>query len=80
MHLQRASLERQVLRERRVRFFPAVRFKPGTAGWEGRTLPLRYAIPPESNLSFCDETLQRIDTKAHSFVSASEECLEIKQG
>ena len=24
---------------------PAERFKPGTAGWEAQTLPLRYAMP-----------------------------------
>ena len=26
--------------------FPAVRFEPGTAGYEARTLPLCYAVPP----------------------------------
>ena len=30
-----------------VRFFPAVRFEPGTAGYEARTLPLCYAVPPK---------------------------------
>ena len=24
---------------------PAVRFEPGVAGWEARTLPLHYAVP-----------------------------------
>ena len=30
-----------------VFFFPAVRFEPGTAGYEARTLPLCYAVPPK---------------------------------
>ena len=31
--------------------FPAVtRFEPGTAGWEARTLPLCYAVPPGSEI------------------------------
>ena len=30
--------------------FPAVRFEPGTAGCEARTLPLCYAVPPAALL------------------------------
>ena len=43
------NLERQVFwTSVRVRLFPAVRFEPGTAGYEVRTLPLCYPIPPHS--------------------------------
>ena len=44
-------LERQVL-GKSVFFgfiFPAVRFEPGRAGYEARTLPLCYAVPAWSS-------------------------------
>ena len=46
--MRRTNLEQQALRERGVRFyFSAVRrFEPAMAGWEVRTLPLCYAVPP----------------------------------
>ena len=46
----RTNLERQVLRKRGFRIFPAVRFKPGTAGLEARTLPLWYAVTFDKSL------------------------------
>ena len=46
MRKHQTSLERQVLTERWVQFFPVVRFEPRTAGLEARMLPLCHAVPP----------------------------------
>ena len=44
-------------------FFPAVRrFKPGTAGWEARTLPLCYMPSPRSIKIFLLQSHNQLET------------------
>ena len=43
--------------------FPAVRFKPGTAGYKARTLPLCYAVPPRAAINKCFKKISQPKNK-----------------
>ena len=54
-------------------FIPAVRFEPGMAGFEARTLPLSFAVP-HINI-WLKEQISKISSTAHLKLSFENKCL-----